>query len=577
VQDPTLTASWTVTVTDNTNVTGVTLTPSPANVNILTPTQFTGTEVTAPGSGPGMGVSYTVTGYNGYTIQDTNTQISPTGVLTIGPAETPYQQLLVTATSTSMGFTDKSTTAVVTIYPQLQAEPTIATTRYIPAASAGDTSDWVEVATNGGYSLMVRRNYLPDTLTGVTTADATYPGSKQQTAINTWFASTNPATGLSASAPLRSMIVGNTAMANLGTSRTLSNGFSAPTGATGATGADTAFALSYGESAAFVTAGNDVTGTLNANANPAAQANYDFLTANYINASLSVLLRSPSQTNLWSLFICGTAAAKNSTADTGGFNVNLVFAQPAVWIDTAQAVAQGLLVDRYPTIATNRYISAAAAGDTSDWVEVATYGDNSLMVRRDLIGPLAGVSGPTDRYYSGSLQQTTINNWFADTTELSGTAPLRSVIEGNTATANLGIAFNRNIGFSMPTGTIGATGNNTAFALSYAEAYNFIGSGSPIGTPESYVQSPNDNPLGTINSDYLLQGNTFVGNACALLRTTGSQGNDISLYVLNDWGGPNNSGYVTTAGALETLENYAQPAVWIKTSAALSAGMFSNR
>ena len=584
VQDPTLTASWTVTVTDNTNVTSVTLTPSPANVNILTPTQFTGTEVTAPGYGAGMGVSYTVTGYNGYTIQDANTQISPTGVLTIGPTETLYQQLLVTATSTSMGFTDKSATAVVTIYPQLMAQPTIATTRYIPAASAGDTSDWVEIATNGGYSLMLRRDYLPDALTGVTEADTTYPGSKQQTAINTWFASTNPATGLSANAPLRSMIVGNTAMANLGTSQTLSDGYSAPTGATGATGADTAFALSYGESAAFVTAGNDISGALTTNVNPAAQPNYDFLTANYSNDnSLCTLLRSPSQINKWTLFSFGNFYSANSTLDTGGFAASRVFAQPAVWIDTADAQAQGLLVDRYPTVATTRYITAAAAGDTSDWVEVATYGDNSLMLRRDPIQPeLAGVTA-ADGNYVGSTQQTAINNWFADTTDLTAAAPLRSVIEGNTAMANLGKAVSGYTGFSLPAGAAGATGLDTAFALSWGEAYQFCALGACCIDGVNYTFPTGQIPASTANADFIIGSYnispsvTYADEQGALLRTPAQTGVALSIYIYNQWIAAKDAPGILMTGNGLTRHYYAQPAVWIKTSAAEDAGLFSDR
>jgi len=349
--NPAITQTYTITVTNHAVVGGITVAPSTADAFVLMPTTFTATTQYLAGSQYGTGnITWSVAGADGYTIQDANTIISPTGVLTIGPAETSGQKLTVTATCAEPGYTDKTASATVTIWPQLLATPTVATTRYITAAAAGDTSDWVEVATNGKYSLMLRRNPLPSRITGLTSSDRTYAGSKQQNAINNWFAGT---TSLSTSAPLRSVIVGNTAMTNLGTVFTYNVGFSEPSGAMGATGNNTAFALSMAESYIFTGKSKEIASSINSyNDNPAGTINYNFITQSWATTNSYVLLRTYVSTEQLTVY-CSKWSGDDEVANglvsvaniynANGFNS---YAQPAVWIDTAAAQAAGLFSSR---------------------------------------------------------------------------------------------------------------------------------------------------------------------------------------------------------------------------------------
>jgi len=358
VADPAISQSYTFTVGHYAIVSGITLTPNTADMMIAAPTTFTATTQYYAGSKYGTNaVTWSVAGANGYVIKDGSTVISPSGVLTIGATETPGQQLTVTATSAEPGGSNSSVTgtATVTIWPRLVATPTIATTRYISAAAAGDVSDWVEIATNGRYSLMVRRDYLPTRMTGIVAADGTYNGSKQQNIINTWFADTNATTGLTAAAPLRSVIVGNTAMSDLGTFPNITIGFSAPAGSIGATGANTAFALSYSEYYLFAGTGRmDSATNFLTNINPTGTINSLFISQNWDSSKTTLIISRTKGSDTSNPVVntiyfyppnpdwAGAVAVNNLTA----VNSHYSYAQPAVWIDTAAAQAAGMFSNR---------------------------------------------------------------------------------------------------------------------------------------------------------------------------------------------------------------------------------------
>ena len=151
-------------------------------------------------------------------------------------------------------------------------KPTGVDGRILTAAEAGDKSDWVEIAQNGGYSLIVRANYInlsgfhygeyawQYTAFGTTTA---YKSSTLRDKINNWFNSYVPvAIGgvendiLPKGARLREYSVMSDAASVLGTScnpvKSLADGFSKPTDLKASAGNDVAFALSYCESANFL-------------------------------------------------------------------------------------------------------------------------------------------------------------------------------------------------------------------------------------------------------------------------------------------------------------------------------------
>jgi len=206
---------------------------------------------------------------------------------------------------------------------------------------------------------MVRRDYLPTKLPTLVAADGNYNGSQQQIAVNNWFAATNPSTGLAANAPLRSVIVGNTAMANLGTDINLTTGYSAPTGSTGATGANTAFALSFSEAYTFMGTGRTSSiAPVNSsfNDNPMGTINYQFITE---NLPATVAYEDLPYIMLRTYGISGYPFSwinyRGSNASMYGWvclnivsqaNMSFPTVAPAVWIDTAAAQAAGLFSNR---------------------------------------------------------------------------------------------------------------------------------------------------------------------------------------------------------------------------------------
>lgn len=133
-------------------------------------------------------------------------------------------------------------------------------------------SPWLKIAVAGDYSLLVRKNFLnirddkanqgkPAFQYMAYGTKNDYEGSNVQAAINKWFAGTAPenADNLDDNALLRRYTVKNTAMVELGKGPGsgnapvgFDNGFSKPLNENDSKGKDTAFALSYGEAANYI-------------------------------------------------------------------------------------------------------------------------------------------------------------------------------------------------------------------------------------------------------------------------------------------------------------------------------------
>ena len=140
-----------------------------------------------------------------------------------------------------------------------------------------------------------------------------------------------------------------------------------------------------------------------------------------------------------------------------------------------------------PTVATTRHLTAAQAGDSSDWLEIATYGDYSLILRANDIGVGAfnhenNANG--DNNYLDSSAQSFINSWWL---ALEGSpAPIYQHAVGHNALARLGTwgSLDAESGFSLPT----AGSENRPFLLSFQEAASFVstqwfGMGGPQDSP----------------------------------------------------------------------------------------------
>ena len=135
-----------------------------------------------------------------------------------------------------------------------QGAGTIATTRMLTAQQTGD-GEWIEIARNGDYSLILRRSCIvgtsrfSSTANYVSYADQPHTTGNLRFAVNNWFTNT-----LSTAAPLRAYTVDHDALMKPGTASHLSseNGFSIPTGTLRGTGSDVAFPLSFQEAATYV-------------------------------------------------------------------------------------------------------------------------------------------------------------------------------------------------------------------------------------------------------------------------------------------------------------------------------------
>jgi hypothetical protein len=131
--------------------------------------------------------------------------------------------------------------------------------------------EWVEIARNGDYSLIVRKTFIntynktthlgdPDwngiDYADTVSADVKYGDSTLWKVINSWFAPDCNAPGfysnkLDINARLRNFTVENDAATATGTQADISSGLSKPQNVLDPTGLDVAFALSFGETVNF--------------------------------------------------------------------------------------------------------------------------------------------------------------------------------------------------------------------------------------------------------------------------------------------------------------------------------------
>ncbi|MCL2863110.1 MAG: InlB B-repeat-containing protein, partial [Methanimicrococcus sp.] len=213
----------------------------------------------------------------------------------------------------------------------------------------GDTVDWVEIAryndSTGNYSLIVRTTYLtvrsnnqdePEFQYTQYSSDDTinYSQSYVRRFINEWFNGGARADELPANARLRDFTMESNAKKVLGTSLTeeaLADGFSTPTFNQARTGEDVAFALSYSETAEFLSKIyflRDQTQTMYSN--DIASANFDKITLPKSEHSC-MWLRTAGDTNNFagSLSYMGYAFQDYNGPQTNGY------VYPALWVRTS--------------------------------------------------------------------------------------------------------------------------------------------------------------------------------------------------------------------------------------------------
>lgn len=211
----------------------------------------------------------------------------------------------------------------------------------------GDTAAWIEIARNGGYSLIVRGSYLNTYPNGhndepMWNADRfgtnnSYGTSRTRSYINAWFNGTAAGTAdvLPENARLRDFAVQNDAMTQLGSGPVIGgidDGFSKPIPYKIGWGSDIAFALSYGEAANYLSNRYDWDGGVNAPSNDIAKANFAKIYIPDISTAYNMMwLRSPGTESDRASVLDSTGRVFQSFVDSSSISG---FSYPALWVDS---------------------------------------------------------------------------------------------------------------------------------------------------------------------------------------------------------------------------------------------------
>ncbi|MDR1735889.1 MAG: hypothetical protein LBR85_03350 [Oscillospiraceae bacterium] len=231
--------------------------------------------------------------------------------------------------------------------PPILAVPSAADGRILTPQKTGDTAEWVEIAQNGGYSLIVRTKFIntfgslaqkdnPDyQATAFGTSNA-YGGSAVRNKINDWFtgAASVDADNLAADANLRKFTMKSNAAVQTGTGTAGPGGkgdsFSKPVAQGAPSGLDVAFALSYSEAANFI---SDEYGWGGDNFTPSdtpAQSNFAKL---QLPEGSQFWLRSPGSDSDMAASLSQSGRVFQSAVD--GSNGGLGLLYPALWVDSS--------------------------------------------------------------------------------------------------------------------------------------------------------------------------------------------------------------------------------------------------
>ena len=264
--------------------------------------------------------------------------------------------------------------------------------RILTTEQTGDSSDWVEIARYNGSSLIVRANYIklsgyrnydPDWQYTSFGTDMKYQNSFVRNKINHWFSGVpdyaNWEDVLPPGARLREYTLQHNALSKLGTCNTITamtDGLSEPTKYKVGIGNDIAFALSYSESANYLSSIH-----FQRNNNLADQPSNAIAIANVQKVNIpgayvsGMWLRSP-----------GDCANTVGALDNEGFGRFRVFQfyitssasqkgyiYPALWVDSAIFGPSGYTVTYDPNGGTGDVVTRQAAANSNYVIEDQGY------------------------------------------------------------------------------------------------------------------------------------------------------------------------------------------------------------
>jgi len=160
----------------------------------------------------------------------------------------------------------------------------------------------------------------------------------------------------------------------------------------------------------------------------------------------------------------------------------------AVTVLLLVSLAMAVLPPAQPALAAEIYkavdgrtLPLSLSGDTSEWIEIAQYqndsGSYSLILRKNDVAKSAWIVAGNPRY-DVSLARDKVNGWFTNngTNDLHSDARLREfTVKSNAASiAMLGAEYSvGSVDWSKPSGGINKNGTDVAFLLNYSEAANF--------------------------------------------------------------------------------------------------------
>lgn len=239
----------------------------------------------------------------------------------------------------------------VRVKSDIQDIPAAVNGRTLSAEKTGDTADWIEIAQNGPYSLIVRKRYIsifnlaaqhddPDFQRTRFGDDNNYLNSDVRRHINNWFtgAADGGADNLSREANLRFFTVRNTALEETGTGAAgpegKNDGFSKPVEVSDPSGPDVAFALSYGESASFIS--NEYASGGGGYKSSGVIPSENFSKLHIPDGSFSydkMWLRSPGSDSDMASSI--NHAGRLFQMNVNGLNENYALIYPALWVDSS--------------------------------------------------------------------------------------------------------------------------------------------------------------------------------------------------------------------------------------------------
>ncbi|MCL2105572.1 MAG: DUF6273 domain-containing protein [Oscillospiraceae bacterium] len=340
----------------------------------------------------------------------------------------------------------------------------------------GDGSDWLEIATHGGYSLILRINALPAPYSPTAFgSDNNYSTSTARTNLNNWYDTVDE------EAPIWTYAVTSNVMQEIDVvppSQSPVSGMSVPSGILAEGAQDTAFLLSHAEAHSYCSQYNGV-------------ENFNQLEG----TSVRWWLRTKSTYSGGSVCLVEDNGSINLSA---AFNNSNRALRPALWV-------QSSIFDQTPqpsSVTGRRLPASLTGGDDSDWIEIAQSGGSSLILRANVLSaaPVGGSNpfgrqnfcmhtGPgqgcledkCDDWANPNFNNTRvkINQWYASA--LSPTEGLRIYAMTNNALTKKGsyVGFNVDLasGYSSPIALAG--GGNTAdiaFLLSAQEAGKYCAS-----------------------------------------------------------------------------------------------------